>query len=108
MIWSTWKKGFDSWEVATARLLEQTLRSPLVLGPAGSMLSAVLRMKKMGDDRLSAMWTRTGMANRREQEHAMHLLNQLESKLLDLEEDRSRVRVRSRRSPNPNPSPRKR
>ena len=108
MIWSTWKKGFDSWEVATARLLEQTLRSPLVLGPAGSMLTAALRVKKMSDDGLAAMWSRTGMANRREQEHAMHLLNQLESKLLDLEEDRSRVRVRSRFSPNPSPNPRKR
>ena len=97
MIWSTWKKGFDSWEIATARLLEATLRSPLVLGPAGSMLSAVLRVKKMGDDRLSSMWTRTGMANRREQEHAMHLLNQLESKLLDLEEDRAPKKKRTKR-----------
>lgn len=97
MIWPAWKKGFDSWEVATARLLEQTLRSPLVLGPAGSMLSAVLRVKKMGDDRLASMWTRTGMANRREQEHAMHLLNQLESKLLDLEEDRAPRKRRTKR-----------
>ena len=34
-LWDKWKKGFDAWEDATAKYIEQVLKSPLVLGPSG-------------------------------------------------------------------------
>ena len=34
--WDMWKKGFDAWESATARYMEQVLKNPLVLGPSGA------------------------------------------------------------------------
>ena len=38
MLWDTYKKGFDAWESATAKLVETGLKSPLVLEPSGAML----------------------------------------------------------------------
>ena len=40
MIWDQWKKGFDLWEQKTAEMMETVLKSPAVLQPMGSMLSA--------------------------------------------------------------------
>lgn len=86
MIWDTWKKGFDVWENATAQYLEQVMKSPLFLGPAGAMLSAAMKAKAHGD-KLSAMWwSQWGLPTKREQERVLHMLHRLESRLMDLEE----------------------
>jgi hypothetical protein len=45
MLWDMYKKGFYAWEGATAKLLEQWLRSPLVLGPSGALLTATMKAK---------------------------------------------------------------
>ena len=86
MIWEMWKKGFDVWEDATAKYLEQVFKSPLVLAPTGFGLTAFMKAKAAGDQQLNRFWERVGLPNRRDQERALHALNQLESKLLDLEE----------------------
>jgi hypothetical protein len=84
--WETYKKGFDAWEKATATWTESWLRSPVVLEPAGSALSMVMRAKSLGDKAASMWWGSLGLPTRRDQERALHALNELESKLLDLEE----------------------
>jgi hypothetical protein len=86
MLWETWKKGFDVWEKATADLLDAWLRSPLVLEPAGSMLTAFMKSKAMADKAAATWWGALGLPTKRDQERTLHLLNQLESKILDLEE----------------------
>ena len=86
MVWELWKKGFDAWEQTTARYLEGVLRSPTVLAPSGAVLSAVLRTKAMGDRAMAAWWGAVGLPTKRDQERTLHRLNQLESRLLDLEE----------------------
>ena len=53
MGWDMWKKGFDVWESATAAMLEQVLKNPLVLGPTGALLSAAMKAKA-GRDKASA------------------------------------------------------
>lgn len=82
----TWKKAFDIWEGATARYAEVWLRSPLLLGPAGALLSAVARGKAASDRATADLWASVGLPTRRDQERALHALNQLHSRQLDLEE----------------------
>jgi hypothetical protein len=84
--WTDWKKGFDRWERSTSALLEQCLRSPLVLESAGSWLSASMRLKALADKTSAAWWGSVGLPTKRDQERTLHALNQLESRLLDLEE----------------------
>ncbi len=84
--WNDWKKGFDAWEAATARLFEVWMQSPLVLEPAGAMLTALMRGKAHGDKTLATLWGSMGLPTKRDQERALHLLNQLQSRILDLEE----------------------
>ena len=84
--WDLWKKGFDAWEETTARLLESWLRSPLVLEPSGAMLSATMRLKAASDQAASSFWAALGLPTKRDQERTLHAINQLESRILDLEE----------------------
>lgn len=85
-MWKTWKKAFDSWENTTAQFLEPWIRSPMVLEPAGSALTATMKVKAMTRKAAAAWWGAVGLPTRRDQERALHKLNQLESRLLDLEE----------------------
>lgn len=84
--WETYKRSFDLWEKHTAQLMETWLQSPVVLEPAGSVLTTMLKAKAAGDRVLSRWWTAMGLPTRRDQERALHTLNELESRLLDLEE----------------------
>jgi len=84
--WDEWKKGFDLWEDSTARYVEQWLKSPLLLGPSGQMLSAVMKTKAASDRAMSQFWGNLGLPTKRDQERSLHLLNQLQSRMIDLEE----------------------
>ncbi|MFO0686963.1 MAG: hypothetical protein U0234_33170 [Sandaracinus sp.] len=84
--WDEWKKGFDVWEDATARYLEQVMKSPLFLGPSGAALSAAMRAKAYRDRATAELWASIGLPTRRDQEKTLHLLHVLESRIRDLEE----------------------
>ncbi len=84
--WDLWKKGFDAWESATAQYLEQVLKNPAVLGPSGMMLTAAMKAKAQADKAAATMWGTLGLPTKRDQERTLHALNQLESRLLDLQE----------------------
>jgi hypothetical protein len=86
MDWETYKKWFFAWEGATASTLEQWLKSPLLLEPAGAWLSAAMKLKAASDRATAAWWGNLGLPTKRDQERALHKLNQIESRLLDLEE----------------------
>ena len=86
MIWDMWKKGFDAWEQATAQYMEKVMKNPVVLGPAGAMLTAAMKTKAATDRAMAPWWAALGLPTRRDQERALHKLNQLESRLFDLEE----------------------
>lgn len=86
LLWDMWKKGFNAWENATAQYTEAVLKSPLVLGPSGAMLSAVMKSKAATDKALAQAWGRVGLSTRRDQERTLHALNQIQSRLIDLEE----------------------
>ena len=84
--WDSWKKGFDAWEDATAKYLEHWLRSPLVLGPSASMLTMLMKAKAMGDHAREQWWSQMGLPTKRDQERTLHLLHQMQSRIMDLEE----------------------
>lgn len=86
MIWQAWKTGFDAWENATAKYLEEVMKSPLLLGPSGLVLGAAMKAKAAYDKAANQWVASMGFATKRDQERALHALNQLESRLLDLEE----------------------
>ncbi len=86
MLWENWKKGFDAWENATAKLMETWLKSPVVLGPSGAMLSGVMKVKAMSDKAAAQWWGAMGLPTKRDQERSLHALNQIQSRLIDLEE----------------------
>ena len=85
-MWDRWKKSFDKWEDTTARHLEKWLESPLVLTPSGALLSAVMKARAASQQMKARLWAELGLPTRRDQERTLHLLEQLQSRLLDLEE----------------------
>ena len=86
MIWDMWKQGFNAWENATAQYMEKVMSNPSVLGTSGAMLTAVMKSKAAADKLMSTVWSTIGLPTRRDQERSLHKLNQLESRLYDLEE----------------------
>lgn len=86
MVWEQWKKGFDAWEKATAQYVDHWLRSPAFLQPLGKVFTQAFKAKAAADKATETVWGLWGLPTRRDQERTLHALNQLQSRLLDLEE----------------------
>jgi len=86
MVWEMWKKGFDAWESATSKYLDRVLESPAVLYPSGKMLEGVMKTKAKVDGAAKKWWRAWGLPTKHDQERTLHKINQLESRLLDMEE----------------------
>ena len=84
--WEMWKKSFDAWEQTTAHYFEQVMQNPAVLGPAGAMLTAMMKTKAATDRAVAAGWAALGLPTRRDQERSLYKLDQLEGRLAELEE----------------------
>ncbi len=102
--WDLWKKGFDAWEAATAKYLETVLRSPAVLTPSGAALSALMRSKAAVDRAQAQWWAAWGLPTRHDQERSLHALNQIQSRLADLEEQLAAMESARQSPPRPTPS----
>ena len=84
--WQLWKQSFTTWETTTSRFLDKVMANPAVLNPAAGLLTAVTKVKAAGNRAASQWWSMVGLPTRVDQERSLHKLNQLESRLLDLEE----------------------
>jgi hypothetical protein len=84
--WDMWKKGFEAWEGATARYMEQVTKNPLLLGPSGAMLAAAMKAKATADKGAATYWGAVGLSTKRDQERTLHALNQIQSRLLEIED----------------------
>ncbi|MEQ9322296.1 MAG: hypothetical protein RIF41_24230 [Polyangiaceae bacterium] len=84
--WEQYKKLFYAWEGATAKVLVTWLKSPLVLEPAGAWLSMMMKVKAESDKQVASAWGLMGLPTKRDQERTLHALNQIQSRLIDLEE----------------------
>ena len=80
------KQSFDAWEKSTSQFLETWLKSPAVLEPAGLALSAMMKTKAHSEKMMALWWSAMGLPTKKDQERALHAINELESRLLDLEE----------------------
>jgi hypothetical protein len=92
--WDAWKKGFDAWENTTASYLEQWLKSPLVLGPAGAFLAAAMKSRAAADRATASWWAAMGLPTRMDQERMLHELHQMQSRIMDLEEQLATARAK--------------
>ena len=88
--WDLFKRYFDAWEPKTAALLEEWAKSPVLLEASGAVLTVAMRTKASADRALASAWAMTGLATRRDQERTLHALNQIQSRLVDLEEQLAR------------------
>lgn len=86
MNWDMWKTGFHAWEQATSQYMEKVMSNPAVLAPTGAMLTAAAKTKAAAGRALGACWSVLGLPTRKDQERSLHLLNQLQSRIYDLEE----------------------
>lgn len=84
--WEYWKRAFYAWENHTAKYLEEMLQNPLVLGPSGKMLGESMKLKAKSNKMMTSFWGAMGLPTKHDQERMMHALNQLQSRLYDLEE----------------------
>lgn len=84
--WDAWKKGFAVWERETAKYLDTVLRSPALLTPAGQAMSSAAKMRGKMNDSLAQTWGGMGLPTKHDQERTLHALNQIQSRLIDIED----------------------
>ncbi|MEO1229021.1 MAG: hypothetical protein AAFZ18_08965 [Myxococcota bacterium] len=80
------KSRLDTWEKQASQFFDAALRSPRVLEPAGIAMTGAMRAKRGLDGALRRGWRAAGLVPRQDHERALHALNEIQSKLLDLEE----------------------
>lgn len=77
---------FQSWEKRTSDYFDKLMRNPTFLNTMGGLLSASYRNKAQLDRALEALWKNLNLPNKKDQERTLHLLNELHSRIFDLEE----------------------
>ena len=77
---------YNAWEQQTAEYLEKLLRNPGFLEMSGGLLSGAMRSKVLVNDLLMATWKTMMLPNKRDQERTLHLLNELHSRVQDMED----------------------
>lgn len=82
-----WKGGFDRWESTTAEYFDKALQNPAFLGPTGNLLKVLMHTKSTANRAVSRGWNALGLTSRAEQDKALHRINQLESLVMDLQEE---------------------
>ena len=80
------RQTFNLWERTVAAHLEGLVRNPVVLTTSGQWISWLLTAKKIADTGLDGLMASIGLASRRDQEQALHLLHKIEGRLEDLEQ----------------------
>jgi hypothetical protein len=77
---------FETWEKRTSEYCERLLRNPALLSAVGGLLTSGYKNKILIDKTLTAFWKNLNLPNKRDQERTLHLLNELHSRIFDLEE----------------------
>jgi hypothetical protein len=80
-------KLYAAWEKQTAAYFDKVLRNPGFLELSGNLMGAALRSKIVVDQFLMATWKSLLLPTKRDQERTLHLLNELHSRVNDLEDE---------------------
>lgn len=88
------RDGYDAWDRAASKFLDKALRSKPLLESVATGLDKALEAKDLYRRAMRRGWRALGLSTREEQERAMHALNEIQSKLLDLEEQLDRAEGR--------------
>ncbi len=94
------RQTFNLWERTTAAHLEGLVRNPMVLKTSAQWMNWLLTARKIADTGIDGVMAAIGLASRRDQEQALHLLHKIEGRLEDLEQ-RLSEHPRAKRSDNP-------
>ncbi len=84
--WEFSKRAAGRWEHSAAKAADRGLRDPWIMRSAGRWLSAMTAIKATTDAAAERWWAAVGLPTKRDQERQLHLLNELHSRVLDLEE----------------------
>jgi len=79
------KQAFNMWERTTAAYFDALVRNSSFLTASGTGLDGVFELKKIADRGMDTWLSMLGIPNRRNQEKTLHLLEQIDGRLDDLE-----------------------
>jgi hypothetical protein len=82
---SWFKQAFNVWERSTSAYFDALVRNSAFLTAGGASLSGALTFKKMADTSMQLLLSSMGLPIRRDQERTLHLLQQIEGRLDDLQ-----------------------
>lgn len=86
MFQTSWfKQAFNLWERTTSACFEELARNSTFLSANGAGLNSVLNFKKIADMSSQYYLSSIGLPTRRDQERTLHLLQQIEGRLDDLQ-----------------------
>jgi hypothetical protein len=88
---------FSVWEKRTSEYFERLLRNPAFLNSMGGVMNSGYRNKILFDRAMGAVWRNLNLPNKQDQERTLHLLNELHSRIYDLEEKLARIKEESER-----------
>jgi hypothetical protein len=94
------RQAFNTWERTTSAYMEGLVRNPVFLTTSGHWMNWLLTARKIADTGIDGLMATIGLASRRDQEQALHLLHKIEGRLEDLEQ-RLNEHPRAQRSNNP-------
>jgi hypothetical protein len=86
-MWSIFKAKFDSLENRAAGRIERLAQNPFLVGASARALTTFAQSKKTMDRAVAETLGAFGLATKRDQERLMHMVVELQSKLLDIEEN---------------------
>ena len=84
--------AFDRWEAWSTEPLESVLGSPRLTGPAGEWLSLMARGSALQQRWVRAWCSAWGVPSQESQERALHTLNEIQSRLYDVEDQLNELR----------------
>ncbi len=84
--WELFKESYDAWERAVSPFFESMLRSANLLEPGGSLLGTMTQWRQQQQRMAAAWWSLFGLPTRSDQQRTLHAINELQSRLIDLEE----------------------
>lgn len=80
------EQAYTVWEKRTSKLLDGAMRNSQILKASSDFMNQQFKSKIVVDQALLKTWRNLLLPNKKDQEKTLHLLNELHSRIFDLEE----------------------